>query len=336
MKYKDLEKCIKDYKPEKMKMTPLARCIKIGHRVVGNNICLNSKELGEYREGLESVSKTAIPLYGISYYKKSVQGVPAMWALKKESQGQSSQRQSRKRQLPGQLINTDERIILYCHGGGYTTGGINYASMFAGKMTMATGIRTVAHLYRLSPEYRYPAALEDTITVWDYLVDKGYKPEDIIVAGDSAGGNLALELGLYLKKNGRQLPGAFILLSPWTDMTMTAQAYERCVDADPILSPAYIETVRKGYLGDRTDYDNPEFSPLFGNLSGFPPTLIQVGSNEILNDDSVKLERVMKQSGVNVNLEEYRGCHHVFQNMPLISSFKAFASINKFVESVCN
>lgn len=322
MKYRYSEKSIKDYKSEKMKMTPLARCIKIGHRVVGNNICLNSKELGEYREGLESVSKTAIPLYGIRYYKKTVQGVPAMWALKKGAERQ--------------LINTDERIILYCHGGGYTTGGINYAGMFAGKMTKATGIRTVAHLYRLSPEYRYPAALEDTVTIWDYLLDKGYKPEDIIVAGDSAGGNLALELGLYLKKKGRQLPAAYVLLSPWTDMTMTAQAYERCIDADPILSPAYIETVRKGYLGDRTDYDNPDFSPLYGDLSGFPPTLIQVGSNEILNDDSLNLAKVMKQDGVNVKLEEYRGCHHVFQNMPLISSFKAFASINKFVESVCN
>ena len=311
---------MEDKNIDKMKMTLFARCVKLAHRVVGNNICLEPKELGEYRAGLESVSKAAIPFIGVKYYKKDINGVPSMWALTKAS--------------GRQLINTEEKIILYCHGGGFTTGGVNYAGMFAGKMTAATGIRTVAHIYRLSPEYKYPAALEDTAAVWDYLLDSGYRERDIILAGDSAGGNLALELGLYLKKHDRALPAAFILLSPWTDMTMTSESYVRCLDCDPILSPAYIAAVRESYLGGRTDYGNPDFSPLYGELDGFPPTLIQVGSNEILNDDSRMLEHKMKQSGVRVKLEEYRGCHHVFQNIPMPSSFRAFDSIKKFVGSV--
>lgn len=317
---------MKNDNSRKMKMTPLARCIKIGHRVVGNNICLDSKELGEYRKGLESVSKLAVVLPGVRYYKKNICGMPSIWAVPKRNGRTGDSNSGCKR----------NKIILYCHGGGFTAGGVNYAGMFAGKFTITTGIKTVAYLYRLSPEHRYPAAIEDTVTVWDYLLKRGYRPQDIIVAGDSAGGNLALELGLHLKKAGRELPGAYILISPWTDMTMSSDSYTRCLDCDPILSPAYIETVRQGYLGDRTDYNNPDFSPLYADMEAFPPTLIQVGSNEILNDDSVKLARIMKQSNVNVRLEEYRGCWHVFHNVPVINSFRAFGSIKKFVESVCN
>ena len=128
------------------------------------------------------------------------------------------------------------RVILYCHGGGYTSGNLGYARVLAAKLSAATGCETLAFQYRLAPEHPYPAALEDALTAWDYLMHLGYGARDVIVAGDSAGGNLALELTLKLKESGRFLPGRLVLFSPWTDLTASGESYQSARDLDPMLT----------------------------------------------------------------------------------------------------
>ena len=124
--------------------------------------------------------------------------------------------------------------------------------------------------YRLAPEFPYPAAVEDALRAWDYLMLQGCGARDIVLAGDSAGGNLALVLCNRLKTAGRKLPGALILMSPWTDMTMSGQSYTERAEIDPMLTPEYIEAVRLAYAAGR-DYRSSDLSPLFADFTGFPP-----------------------------------------------------------------
>ncbi len=139
--------------------------------------------------------------------------------------------------------------------------------------------------YRLAPEHPYPAAVEDGLRAWDYLMQLGYGARDVVLAGDSAGGNLALVLCHRLKAAGRMLPAALILMSPWTDMTASGPSYTERAAIDPMLTAEYIRGVRAVYAGNR-DLRDPSLSPLFGDFTGFPPTLIQVGTHEILYSDA--------------------------------------------------
>ena len=170
------------------------------------------------------------------------------------------------------------------------------------------------------------------------------------MVGDSAGGNLALELILKLKSQKRIPPKGLVLMSPWTDMTMYGETYETCKDIDPLLTKEYIQTCRYSFVGlnekyneEETkikideadlDYANPDFSPLFADLEGFPPTLIQVGSNEILKSDSIRLYEKLLSLGVPAVLEEYDDAWHVFQMMPLKKAVIAMDSIGRFVDGL--
>ena len=156
------------------------------------------------------------------------------------------------------------------------------------KLAHVTGYDVLSFEYRLAPEHPYPAAVEDAMRAWDYLMYQGYGAENVTVAGDSAGGNLALVLCRRLKAAGRRMPRALLLMSPWTDMTMSGASYRERVESDPMLTPEYIEAVRRAYAGDR-DLHDPDLSPLLGDLGSFPPTLIQVGDHEILYSDSASL-----------------------------------------------
>lgn len=289
-----------DENDDSIKMTPFMRLVKVGHDKVGNN---------------DALSKLAAPSFGVKYNECTIKGIDALWVEpKKETE--------------------TKRLIMYCHGGGFIAGGEGYASILAGKLALATGMKTLAYMYRLSPKDHYPAALEDTLSIWNSLPEAGYSAKDIIVAGESAGGNLVLELCLTLKSLNMDMPKALVLMSPWTDMAMKSKSYLKLKDADPILSKEYIEFARKAYLGERTDYTNPDYSPLYGNFESFPPVLIQVGSNEILLGDSTRLAYRMKRHNVNVRTEVYRGCWHAFQTTPLIAAHKAMQNINKFIGCV--
>ena len=221
-------------------------------------------------------------------------------------------------------------IILYCHGGGYSTGSSLYARTLTGKLAASTSMDVLSFDYRLAPEHPYPAATEDAMQVWNYLMLLGYGARDIILAGDSAGGNLALSLTLKLKEEGRLLPRGLVLMSPWTDLTSSGKSYISKAEIDPVLNGAYLEKMIRNYA-EGQELTNPLISPLFGDYVGFPPTYIQVGNNEILLDDSVMLYKKLLKANVSVKLEMFKGMWHVFQMFPTKKSSAAMQSIARFL-----
>ncbi len=232
------------------------------------------------------------------------------------------------------LAHNQNNIILYAHGGGYTCGGLSYARILAAKLATATGFSVISFEYRLAPEHTYPAQLEDCECVWNYLKKKGYKENQIILAGDSAGGNLVLCLTQKLLAKKKKMPRMLLLFSPWTDMTATAKSYEKYEGKDPILNKEFILGVRGAYLGvkDKTaEFTDPKFSPLFGELSGFPTTYIQVGKNEVLHDDSTSLYKKLKKAEVNAELDVEKDGWHVYQQMPLPVAGRAMKRLAAYV-----
>lgn len=301
------------------KMDPLMLAIKrvrsIGNHENSSDGELSLEDLNKQRAAQERLALLATPGIGVAYEQNKVDEIPIEWARP-------------------EFAHVKKPMILYCHGGGYTCGGLGYAGILSGKMAMHTGYEVLTFQYRLSPENPYPAAIEDAIRIWDYLMYLGYGADDVILAGDSAGGNLALELVLELKKNKRMLPKGMILMSPWTDMTITSSAYEKYKDVDPMLTKEYVLTVRGAYAGKDADFAAPELSPLFADLSDFPTTYIQVGSNEILRGDSEKLYKKLKQADVKTKLTIYKGGWHVFQQLPIHRATVALEDIATFVQSI--
>ncbi len=169
-------------------------------------------------------------------------------------------------------------VVLYCHGGGYSTGSRKYARTLTSKLASSTFMDVLCFDYRLAPEHPYPAALEDAVAAWDYLMLLGYGAREVIVAGDSAGGNLALALTLSLKAQKRLLPRGLVLMSPWTDLTSSGESFQTKAEVDPVLNAEYIDRMKLAYTQGR-DLENPLVSPLFGDHRDFPPTYIQVGEN---------------------------------------------------------
>ena len=202
------------------------------------------------------------------------------------------------------------------------------------ELALATGFDVLSFEYRLAPEHPFPAAIEDAVAMWDYLMYMGYGARDVIVAGDSAGGNLALELALKLKEQGRAQPRGLVLFSPWTDMTASGKSYRTCKTLDPMLTMEYIAAVREAYTGPDADWSRPCYSPLFADLRGLPPTLVQVGTNEILKSDSERLVENLQKAGVYAQLEVYPECWHVFQQMPIRRAAVAMESAGRFVQRI--
>jgi acetyl esterase/lipase len=225
-------------------------------------------------------------------------------------------------------------VILYCHGGGYSTGSSLYARTLTTKLATSTSMDVLCFDYRLAPEHPYPAAVEDAMQVWNYLMLLGYGARDIILAGDSAGGNLALCLALQLKKEGRLMPRGLVLMSPWTDLTASGKSHMTKAEIDPVLDAEYLQRMIVNYA-DGQDLTNPMISPLFGDYEGFPPTYIQVGNNEILQDDAVMLYKKMLKANVSVKLDMFRGMWHVFQMSPFKTAYEAMDKNAEFIYDIC-
>lgn len=236
--------------------------------------------------------------------------------------------------LKVQRLHNANHVILYCHGGGYSTGSSIYARTLTTKLASITSMDVISFDYRLAPEYPYPAALEDAMQAWDYLMLQGYGARDVVVAGDSAGGNLALTLGLQLKKEGRRLPAGFFLMSPWTDLTSSGESHTTRAGIDPVLDEDYLARMIQNYVPEGASYEDPLISPLFGDFSGFPPTYIQVGNCEVLLSDSQRLQKKMKKAGVNVKIEVYPKMWHVFQMAPLKTANDAMQKGGKFIYDI--
>ncbi len=205
-----------------------------------------------------------------------------------------------------------QRVLLFFHGGGYYRGSIRTHREFAGRLSRACGATAVAIGYRLAPEHVFPAAVDDCVAAWRWLVAGGTAPGQIVVAGDSAGGGLALALLLTLRRANAPLPAAAVLLSPWTDLAQSGASMERNAAADPTIGKGYLDRFAQAYLGG-ADARNPLASPLHGDLRGLPPLLIQVGSVETLLDDSTRLAEKARAAGVPVDLQVWDGMFHVWQ-----------------------
>lgn len=225
-------------------------------------------------------------------------------------------------------------VILYCHGGGYSTGSSLYARTLTTKLAASTSMDVLCFDYRLAPENPYPAALEDVMKAWNYLMLLGYGARDVIVAGDSAGGNLALALTHKLKEERRLLPRGLVLMSPWTDLTSSGKSFEEKAGVDPVLDKEYIDRMIATYA-EGQDVKNPYISPLFGEFDGFPSTYIQVGENEILLSDSLRLHEALVNANVPVRMDTFRGMWHVFQMSPFKTAYEAMEKNAEFIYDIC-
>lgn len=230
-------------------------------------------------------------------------------------------------------------VILQLHGGGYVGALKNSYRTFAGLYSEVSGGASVLTIdYRVAPEHPFPAALYDALYAYNWLLDNGYSEDRIILAGDSAGGGLAMALCHYLNDRDRVLPAAIIAMSPWTDLTASGPSYEENFTIDPLFGNTKDSLIYDSvYIGNHNP-KHPYISPMFGDFSGFPPMLIQVGSYEMLLSDSEIVAEKAKASGVKVKLSIYEGMFHVFQmGTTLIpESRSAWIEIKKFLEYLMN
>lgn len=202
--------------------------------------------------------------------------------------------------------------ILYLHGGGYYFCSPRSHRAIAFELATRANASVFSLDYRLAPEHRFPAALDDSVAAYRSLLANGAPAQSIAIAGDSAGGGLALATLLALRDAGDPLPAAAVLFSPWTDLTSSGDSMRTNDGRDPMFRASVFPRVAAQYLGD-ADPAHPHASPLFGKLEGLPPLLIQVGDTELLLDDSTRLESRARAAGVHAELEIWRGVPHIFQ-----------------------
>jgi epsilon-lactone hydrolase len=203
------------------------------------------------------------------------------------------------------------RQILFLHGGGFIVGSPTLYRHFTWRIASAARARVLSVDYRLAPEHPFPAALDDAVTAYCWLLADGAEPQQIVVMGDSAGGGLALSLLLRLRDEGIALPAAAVALSPWTDLALTGLSFELNAGADPLICPEQARRFVDYYLAG-ADPRSPYASPLYGEPAGLPPTIIQVGSDEVLRDDAVRMAGRMHAAGCRVELEIWPRMPHVW------------------------
>lgn len=217
--------------------------------------------------------------------------------------------------MPGAWIKHRDgdprRVLLYLHGGGYTLGSHVTHKAITSHLAAATRACVLATDYRLAPEHPYPAGLNDVLAAYRYLLDR-FDPQHIAIGGDSAGGGLTLCTALALREANLPQPAALILISPWTDLSLSGDTVRSMAQVDPVLSLDWGQRAARAYRGTLAATD-PRVSPLFADLAGLPPMLIQVGSDEILLSDSQRLAERARAAGVDVRLEVEDGLWHDFQ-----------------------
>ncbi len=226
-----------------------------------------------------------------------------------------------------------ERHILYLHGGGYVMASpANYRD-FLWRIARVASARIVCPYYRLAPEHPFPAALDDALTSYRWLLAQGATPRQVAIVGDSAGGGLALATLLRLRDEGLPLPAAAIALSPWTDLALTGDSMRSNAATDVTLKLDRAASFARHYLGG-ADPRHPYASPLYGEHAGLPPILIQVGSEELLRDDSVRLAEKLRAAGSPVEIEIWPRMPHVWHLYARVlpEARRAIARIGAFVQ----
>jgi len=267
------------------------------------------------RADVESMAGMFKPLCPIECESVVANGVPAEWIV------------------PQGLEST--RAILFLHGGSFNSGSIASHRTLAGNVAFASRGRTLLIDYRLAPEHPFPAAVEDAVAAYEWLLAQGHAPNQIVVAGDSAGGTLTLALLLFLRDHNRPLPAAAVCLSPAPDLTFSSESWDFNSKKDLMLDARKERKSVEIYLRG-ADPRTPLASPYFGDLQGLPPMLIQVGSHELLLSDATRFAEKAKEAGVNVTLEVWPGMQHEWQFAAtfLPEGKQAISHAGAFVETV--
>jgi len=225
------------------------------------------------------------------------------------------------------------KVILYLHGGGYALGSIETHRGLAARIAEAAGTRCLLIDYRLAPEVLFPGAVEDATAAYLFLRDQGFAPEQIAIGGDSAGGGLMFSTLVNLRDLGHALPAVAFALSPWVDLEGLGDSMTSRREDDPMIEKEGLVAVGKLYLGD-ADPKTPLAAPLYADLSGLPPMLIQVGTAEVLLDDSTRIAQRLREAGIGVELREFEDLIHVFQALaPMVpEALEAIDEIGSFLK----
>jgi monoterpene epsilon-lactone hydrolase len=249
----------------------------------------------------------------IAWEPVDADGVPAEWVIPADA-------------VPG-------RVVVYLHGGGYATGTLDSSRALFSHLARATRARVLAVDYRLAPEHPFPAAVDDAVTASRFVIAAGQAPASVALCGDSSGGGLALATLVALRELGEPMPGAAVCISPWTDLTLSGPSLEANRDADPMVSASSLTQMADAYLGD-TDPRSPTASPLFAELIGLPPLLLQVGSSELLLDDTTRFAQRAEAAGVDVTVEIWNDVVHVWHGFAdfLPEARAAMAKIGAYVD----
>ena len=241
----------------------------------------------------------------------SANGVPGEWIIPK--------------------ISPTDQALLYLHGGGFVFGMTPPHFQMGAYLAEKMGMRTLMVDYRVAPDYPFPAALDDCVTAYRWLLKQGISARNIVVAGDSAGGNLAITSLMKLRDYGDPLPAAAACLSPATDLTNKDNPHPEF--KDPLLPPKATRFYTKSYVGQNDAHD-PLISPVFGSLHGLPPLLVHAGEDEILRDDAIRIASLAKSAGVDVHLEIYPRMWHVWQiNLTLPQAIQSLDEIAQFLKA---
>lgn len=281
--------------------------------VFRRSLFVHKTEAETIRVGFERVSNlTKFPRF-VTKNELSYAGIDAAWFI------------------PDGFVNS--KTILYIHGGGYVMGSYNTHRALIGRIARACNCKALAVNYRKAPENNFPDAIEDVVNTYKQMIEDGF--ENIILMGDSAGGGLALALLQEIKKQKLTKAAGVVLLSPWTDLTLSGESIQSKKDVDPLIQPHLLEIFSKRYYAS-SDPKNPLISPLFSDVKGFPTILIQVGGNEVLLDDSTRMAQKLHKAGVNVTLDIFDNMMHVWQYFGgiLPEANKAINEIGNFVRAI--
>ena len=268
----------------------------------------------EVRDSLELLTRSNILPLGVQEHRAEGAPVPARWFVDDRP--------------------SDGRVVLYLHGGGYVAGSPGTHRHLAAAFVRNGRARVLLPDYRLAPEHRFPGAVEDALATYRWLLAQdGVDPARVVVAGDSAGGGLAVALAVAARDAGLPLPAGLALLSPWVDLTASGASVAGNDHADIWLDGSLIEPAGRMYAPD--DPSHPLASPLFADLTGLPPMLVHVGTHEVLLDDTRRLVRRAREAGVDASAGEFDGLWHVFQAVPGIpEGARSLRELGAFVRRV--
>lgn len=231
-----------------------------------------------------------------------------------------------------------DAVVLYLHGGGFLLGSARSHGDLAAQIALAAKAKVFLLEYRLAPDFQFPSQLDDSTAAYRGLLSSGIRPEQIVLAGDSAGGGLSLATTMNLRNQGLPLPRAIVTLSAHTDMTCSGPSLRERAHLDPIGSAEFTEMMAATYVPDPKERRNPLASPVFGDFSGFPPMLMQVGTSEGLYDDTQRVADAARQAGVEVEVQAADGMVHVYQQFwpDFPEGREAIDEIGRFVRDAMN